>query len=111
LHFFLRSSLDGGATWSVVTDTTQTISGLLVDQAGRLYATGGFLPTGYPTHLYVRMSADGGQTWTLLDDFQLAAGYETVGRGLMERDGSIYAVGLGTLSTSPYSTAWIVRGL
>ena len=75
----------------------QRTNGRLVAQSGRLYAIGGFFPGGaYPVHLFTSVSADAGQTWTLLDDFQLAAGFETEGLSLMERSGSLYSAAPST---------------
>jgi hypothetical protein len=100
-HQLIRKSTDGGATWSVMDDSTNFAYGLLVDSTGRVYATGTALNPNVYNKLYVRMSADGGQSWSLIEEYQLVAGLFSDGLGLMESGGSIYVVGDARQSGSP----------
>jgi hypothetical protein len=66
IYFYIRRSLDGGATWSTIeASPTASTKSIGADASSNLYAAGQ-----NSGHWTVRKSINGGATWTPIDDFQ-----------------------------------------
>lgn len=120
-HWIVRKSVDGGTTWSTVSNFKldpkadgilwNWISSMTVDQAGVLYAAGGIYKmldkrTSEPGWL-VRKSLDGGVTWSNLDYVsQGQAAYVGV-----DAYGRVFVAGSQLVKTASGSYFdWVVRG-
>ena len=99
-HAVVRRKLANASVWSTVDDfqlrpgQPSISSGLVEDEAGRLYLlTYGQIDQN-TTRWLTRRSADGGTTWTTVDEFGYMGG--AVGLRLVrDRKGNLYAAGAG----------------
>jgi len=110
----IRKSSDGGSTWTTIVDYENVATkgsigkGTVRDNNDHLYSTGyGYDATNKFTW-FVRKSTDRGGTWTTVDNFQFAAGYDTlVNHIAMDSFFNIYIIGYGSDSTN--KKHWLVR--
>ena len=116
-HEVVRTSADGGNTWSVLSDYVvqdvrgTTVADIEVDAAGNIYLAGSYRPAGSDgEYWFVRRSRDSGRTWGTVDTVGLG-GANTVQGLTIDAAGNIYAVGEaeGAVASSSNSRNWLVR--
>lgn len=126
-HWIVRSSADGGLTWSI-TDMAMTgvnveARGIVEDAAGNLMVCGQIPGAAGDLHWIVRKGAPGTKlvkqggkwvtvatmTWTTSDDFQLAAGKSAQPNAITTAAGITYVSGRAQDASGV--DQWIVRKL
>jgi hypothetical protein len=116
-YWYVRRSLDGGATWTTVDAYLSGVArGIGADAAGNIHVVG---QAGYnTTHWIVRKSIDGGASWTTADDFQPSTVisshplrvqyYDAYARGFAaDSNGNLFVV--GHLGSNGAYDPWVVR--
>ncbi len=126
-HWVVRSSADGGLTWSItdmaVAGVNVEARGIVEDAAGNLLVCGQIAGAAGDMHWIVRKGTPGTKlvkqggkwvtiatmTWTTSDDFQLAAGKSAQPNAITSAAGIIYASGYAQDANGV--NQWIVRKL
>ncbi len=126
-HWVVRSSADGGLTWSItdmaVTGVNVEARGIVEDAAGNLLVCGQIAGAAGDMHWIVRKGTPGTQlvkqggkwvtiatmTWTTSDDFQLAAGKSAQPNAITTAAGITYVSGYAQDANGV--NQWIVRKL
>jgi photosystem II stability/assembly factor-like uncharacterized protein len=70
-----RHTTDGGATWTMATDSGGCIYGVEIVDAQTVWVCGRMVGTSFSTQGGIRMSADGGQTWNDQTDYWTTPGF------------------------------------
>lgn len=113
IHWIVRKSIDGGATWSTVDDYALSVNkeakgaDLAIDSSGNIYATGNALDSSNLSHRIVRKSTDGGATWSTIDNFKLDIKNDYGTALTIDSTGKIYSAGYSYDASS--TGHWIVR--
>ena len=116
-HWTVRASANGGASWNTIDDyqlsptspqgVFDEASAIGADLLGDIYAVGTATDAAGLKHSIIRSNASG--HWETVDDFQLEAGQDAVGRGFaVDSDGNLYAGVQASQSAQPYSH-WLIR--
>ena len=111
-HFFIRRSVDGGATWSTVQDLTSpsghsSVCALAATPAG-VFAAGRYSTTSW----IVRRSTDGGQTWSTVDTYYSGSSGNFPYGMTADASGNLYVTGVAYISPGkkkPAVAHWITR--
>jgi hypothetical protein len=102
LAWYVRRSLNGGATWANVdVFLGGSAAGIGADVAGNLYVVGG-----NGSHWIVRKSSNGGTSWATVDDFLPARSAGATGFAA-DANGSLFVVGATRDWSGVYR--WVVR--
>ena len=119
IHWIMRMSADGGATWSTADDFISTgnfpgayATGVLIAPSGAVFATGAEIDDTGAANWTTRLSADGGATWNTVDSYQFPGGDGSTAWGTaigVGADGAIYVVGDGGDPSLSGGSRWIVR--
>ena len=113
-RWIVRKSADAGATWTTVESFVygsgnRTQAHDVVVGASGVYVVG-LGTTNRGERWLVRRSTDGGATWGTLDDFQLAAGANSVPKAVSVDDaGRVFVCGSGTSGGKSPVTRWLIR--
>ncbi len=105
--WYVRRSLNGGATWTTV-DTQLggvAIKGIGADASGSLYVVG---ENGNYHNWIVRKSSNGGTSWATIDNFLLPNSLTQAYDFTADAHGNLFVVGF-TINLSTYAQAWVVR--
>jgi len=107
-HFFVRRSMDNGATWKTVDDLAGSISRV----EGIAATPTAVVAAGRLSNVWlVRRSTDGGNTWTSTDTFRLSSGAPSYAYGVAtDANGNFYVTGQAVSTVNKVSQAhWITR--
>jgi hypothetical protein len=112
--WFVRRSLDGGATWATV-DAYQASNGygaqargIGADAQGNLYVVGLASVPKSVNHWQVRKSANGGASWTTMDDFAPLANQMALGFAA-DANGNLFVTGWTSAGNGIGPYYWLVR--
>lgn len=100
-YWLVRRSTDGGNTWSTVDQISYGTKhwpwAMTTDASGNILVCG-YVQTANGQHWVVRKgipAANGSITWVLSDDYQLAAGQDSSGRGIVcDAGGNLFVTGM-----------------
>ncbi len=111
-HFFIRRSLDGGATWTTVQDLVSpsgnsSVWAMAATPAG-VFAMGRYGATTW----IVRRSTDGGQTWNTVDTYYSGSSGNFPYGMTADANGNFFVTGVAYISpgkNKPSVAHWITR--
>lgn len=97
------------STFQLIPASESGSNGGGVDSFGNWYSVGYGVSSGIKSWL-VRKSSDNGATWTLVENFNYAAGLESVANGFAaDSSGNVYVVGVGVTNPNSPQYYWLVR--
>jgi hypothetical protein len=101
VHWLVRRSTNGGATWTTVDDYSYLQNqangafarAITADPAGNIYAFGNGATDSSHSRWLARKSSDNGATWSVVDDFLFQNDTCFAAAAGVDASGNIYAVG------------------